>query len=99
MSRRRATLPRYPSVILDEVNRMERATDPLAVATAALMHRAYTGGVTPGVDGFDDEASRLREALLTGWSLRVLVDYQQCNVDYYRTSAVVDSIETVEEGP
>lgn len=35
-------LPTYPSTILDAVNRMDRSTDPLDVATAALEHHAFT---------------------------------------------------------
>ena len=48
MKRRRPpALPSYPSVVLDELNRMDRGTDPLTVAVAALTHHAYTRGPVP----------------------------------------------------
>lgn len=40
-------LPSFRPDVLAAVNAMERATDPLQVATAALMHHGFTRGVVP----------------------------------------------------
>lgn len=40
-------LPRFPSEVLAAVNTMERSTDALEVAAAALTHHAMTRGPIP----------------------------------------------------
>lgn len=72
--RRAPALPRFPADVLAAVNTMERSTDVLAVATAALVHHAFTFSTVPDYHGAMRAERHADVVLAALWRRGMLID-------------------------